>query len=103
MITPTSIERDISPASALDYSLDYVGELSTGETITTSTWEVTTLSGTSTADITLSGEQISGTITSVFVTGGVRGTVYNLINHIETSNTPSRKFSRHFVLSCKLL
>jgi hypothetical protein len=103
MIAATSNPKDHPPGASLDYGFNYTSVLASGETITESTWSVTTSSGGSTLDITLSAEQIAEGITSVFATGGVRGCVYNLINTITTSNSPSRTTSRCLVITCKLI
>lgn len=86
-------EFEHAPNAKLDYGFDWQieGWLSSGEAITVSTWE--------TGDLTPSSLQNTGTITSVFVEGGVIGMSYSLINHITTST--GRKDSRTIKLSCK--
>lgn len=92
MATRTS-EFDHAPGSNLDYSLNWVSWLGVSETIQSSSW-------TATAGITLSSEQNSSGITSVFAAGGVVGRIYTLTNTIVTS--AGRTDSRVIVLSCKV-
>ena len=67
------------PDSKLNYTMDWVDWLATGETISTSTWVVPagiTQEGTSTND---------NTTATIVVSGGTVGVQYPLVNRITTS------------------
>lgn len=66
------------PDAKLDYSLDWSTYLETGETISTSTWEVA-------AGITKVSDVKSGTLTTIWLSGGTEGERYQLRNLIVTS------------------
>ncbi len=68
-----------APGANLDYGFDWLanGWLASGETIETSTW---TAQG-----LTLTRQQISGGVTSVFAAGGKKGNSYKLTNTITTN------------------
>lgn len=87
-------EFEHAPLSKLDYGFDWKikGWLNTGETISTSNWEVD-------VGLTSSGAQIVDGVTSIIVEGGVAGSSYKLKNSIITSL--GRKDSRTIVLYCK--
>lgn len=73
--------RDKDPADVIDYSLDWTDELalvSPADTISTSTWTVTT-------GLTLSSPLVTGAVTIIVVAGGVAGTEYRLTNTIVTT------------------
>lgn len=74
------------PDSVLQYTLNWDGGapgpwLSTGETISTSAW---TLSSTG---ITKDSDSNTNTTTSIIVSGGTAGEDYELTNRISTSNS----------------
>ena len=89
-----TLEFDHSVNGKLDYGIDWTFFLATGETITTSVWTVDT-------GLVKSLEQNVNNVASLFVTGGVAGTVYKLVNSITTS--AGRQDSRTIKLSCKNL
>jgi hypothetical protein len=74
---------DKTPDAVKDYAIDWSERLAAGETITTSTWV------TSSAELTIESGSLSPTIaggvTTVWLSGGVSGTQYNVTNHIITS------------------
>lgn len=85
-------EFEHAPLAKLDYGFDWSLWLASGETVATSVWTVD-------AALTQSSPSNTGTVTSVFVEGGVSGTSYKLINNITTS--VGRKDSRTIKLLCK--
>lgn len=66
------------PSAVLDYGFDWSDWLSSGETISTSTW-------TASVGITIDSDTKSLTSTVVWLSGGTSGIVYTVINHIVTS------------------
>lgn len=85
-------EFEHAPSAKLDYGFDWSLWLASGETISTSSWEIDAL-------LTQSSPSIAGAVTSVFVEGGVAGTHYYITNTIVTS--VGRKDSRTIKLYCK--
>ncbi len=65
-----------SPQELLDYSLDWSAALGT-ETIVASGW--------SASGVTLSNETFTSTTTTFWVTGGVAGSGYEILNTVTTS------------------
>ena len=84
-------EFEHAPNAKLDYGFDWTAWLASGETVSVSSWTTDTLTNTS--------PQNTGTVTSLFVEGGVVGTSYKLVNTITTS--VGRVDSRTIRLSCK--
>jgi hypothetical protein len=77
MVIPVLVK---DPAAELDYGFDWGmdGWLAAGETVTTSTWTVA-------AGLTQITSGISGgTVTTVWLSGGVAGTDYLVTNRIVT-------------------
>lgn len=89
-------EFDHSVGADLDYGFDWLtkGWLASGETIITSSWAIA-------PSISLHSAQNNGTVTSVFVSGGVSGTYYVLTNTVITSSSTPRTDTRSIKLSCK--
>lgn len=85
---------DHTPGAVLDYSIDWSDWLATGETITSSTWVVND-------GVTLSAQSSAGAVQTIFVSGGIDGRQYVLINFIETNQ--GRKDSRAITLRCVIL
>ena len=85
-----------APLANLDYGFDWSQWLMQGETISISSW---TISG----GLVKSQEQNLLGVTSVFISGGVSGTIYKLTNSITTSVSGgvTRTDSRTISLSCK--
>lgn len=78
------------PASTLDYAQDWSDWLATGDTIASSTWDVSTLSAVTDAK----------TLTSatVWVSGGEAGKVYQLRNTIVTQAGLTAERTLHLVV-----
>lgn len=97
-MSSSNYEFDFAVGSTLDYGLDWStkGWLASGESIATSSWVA------SSAEIVLSLSQNASGITSIFVSGGVVGTVYKITNTIVTDATNPRTDSRTITLSCKV-
>ncbi len=95
----TNSEFTHFPGASLDYGVTW--ELETGEEITSSTWTISTSSEESPYGVVLSNEDVNGFTTAVFVTGGIRGTVYYLVNEIITSSSPARDNGTTIILTCQ--
>lgn len=67
-------------AFAIDYGAEY---LDTGETLISSTWIVP-------SGLTKLAESFTSTVAKVLISGGTVGTIYELVNDIETSTSPPR-------------
>lgn len=67
------------PAAKEVYTIDWTQILAPGDTISTSTW-------TPQSPLVQSGAAINGLKTSVYISGGVSGTTYSLVNQITTAN-----------------
>jgi hypothetical protein len=66
------------PSDELDYGFQWRKWLFTGELIISSVWTVP-------AGITRISDSITGTVTSVWLSGGTDGETYNLVNRIVTN------------------
>lgn len=67
------------PDEVLDYAFDWDAEyLATGETISSSTWTVTT-------GITVDSSTKTGTTATIWLSGGTAGSDYDIANKIATS------------------
>lgn len=75
---PTSASWDKDPDAVLDYGLDWSDWLANSETITGSTW-------TPSAGITVESNSSTGSATTVWLSGGVAGLPYTVVNHITTN------------------
>ncbi len=89
--------RLIDPDETLDYSCDWSAFLddggSPGDAIQSSAWS------TAPSGPTLSGEGISGNVTTVFVSGALPGRVYRLTNSVTTDQ--GRTAERSVTLRCE--
>ena len=65
------------PDARLDYTLLWRKELTPGDVIETSTWEVP-------AGLTTDSDVKTDTTTTIWLSGGVDGTTYELTNHVVT-------------------
>jgi hypothetical protein len=65
------------PEAVLDYVLDWTDELD-GDTITSASWDVP-------AGLTLDNESNTTTACTVWLSGGVTGTNYRLVNEVTTA------------------
>ena len=92
----TKFEYDHAVNATLDYGFNWAakGWLLAGETITSSLWTIPT-------GLTLVSQQNTGTVTTVFVSGGVANNVYEITNTITTNSATPRVDSRTIKLSCK--
>lgn len=72
---PQSFVKD--PDAILDYYVDW-GPWLGGDTLVTSTWSTT-------SSVVLSQDEILGTLTRIWVSGGVVGEAVELVNHIVTA------------------
>lgn len=73
----TIIEQ--TPDEVLDWAMDWSTRGLSGDTIAGSVWAA------SSEDFTLSGDAVSGTMVTVWLTGGVPGKMYSITNTITTS------------------
>jgi len=83
---------DKDPDARLDYSADWSDWLTTDETISTSLWIIPT-------GLTKESENNTGTIATVWVSGGEAGQSYRITNKIQTS--AGREDKRTITLYCK--
>jgi len=93
MTTLTGFEQDRdgvfirkSPTDVLDYSVDWTDWLPAGNTVSTSTFTVSTISG-DTSPLTIDSQSNSGTKSTVFLSGGSDDSVYTVTCTITTTNT----------------
>ena len=63
-----------SSGATLDYAFNWSSVIASGETISSSSWEV------SSSDLTIASNSTSGTTTSAFISGGKNGYFYELKN-----------------------
>lgn len=93
--------RLIDPGETLDFACDWVAFLadagSPADAIDTSNWSIEPVEGSPGTPV-LSGAQVIGAMTSVFVSGAVLGRVYRLTNAITTMQ--GRAAERSFTLRC---
>jgi hypothetical protein len=66
------------PDAVVDFAIDWSDWLPTGDTISTSTWDVP-------AGLTEDSETESTTLTTVWLSGGTAGQDYNITNQIVTA------------------
>ena len=81
-----------TPAAVLPYTLDYTDWLSS-DTIATSNWTVSTISGDASA-LTQDSESETTTKTTIVLSGGTAGKIYTVSNTITTTAGYTEK--RHF-------
>lgn len=86
----SQVDATKSAAGILDYAFDWSSVIASGESITSSTWAV------STSALTVVSDSTSGTTTTAFISGGKDGYYYELKNTIGTDQ--SRTFVRIFTL-----
>lgn len=67
------------PDAVKDYQINWAARLAAGETITTSTWEVTT-------GLTKDSDTHTDSTTTVWLSGGTVGVTYTATNRIVTSD-----------------
>lgn len=66
------------PEAVLDYQLDWSSWLPAGDTIATSTWVVP-------VGITKNSDTKDATTTTIWLSGGTEGTLYQLVNRVVTT------------------
>lgn len=71
---------DKDPQAVKDYALDWAALLAPAETILTNTWAVTPA-----AELAIGVKSILGSVCTVWLSAGVAGTTYTLVNTITTS------------------
>jgi hypothetical protein len=79
------------PDAVLDYEIDWSEWLVT-DTISASTWAADT-------GLTVDSDSFTDTATTVWLSGGVVGTSYEVVNHITTAN--GREDDRTIIIKCK--
>lgn len=75
---PTQASWEKDPSSVLDYALDWSEWLATNEAISGSTW-------TPSAGIFVNSDSSTGSVTTVWLSGGTAGLPYTVVNHITTN------------------
>jgi len=70
---------DKDPDEVLDYSIDWSDRLDTDDTVSTSTWIVPT-------GLTEDSDTFTSTVTTVWLSDGDLGKVYNVVNRIVTAD-----------------
>lgn len=78
----TLIDKD--PEAALDYLISWSDWLPSGDTISTSTWAVETITGDS-DPLSATSDTNTDTVTTVNLSGGTSGNIYKVYNTIETN------------------
>lgn len=76
------------PQARLDYGWNWAEWLAEGETIETSTWTISTITGDAAPlelDVANGGATHDDTTTTVWLKGGTLGKRYTAVNHIATS------------------
>ena len=86
----SQVDATKSSTAILDYAFDWSSVIASGESITGSTWAV------SSTDLTKVSDSTSGTTTTACISGGKNGYYYELKNTITTDQ--SRTFVRVFTL-----
>lgn len=80
-----------APAAVLDFTEDYTSWLSSGDTISTSSWVVT-------SGLTKITDSKTSTMATVWLSGGTNGEAYLVTNRIVT--TGGRTEDRSIVIHC---
>jgi len=98
MTSLTGFERDRdgifirkSPAAVLDYSVSWEDWLPSGETIQTSTFTVSTISGDA-SPLTKDSESFLSATCTVNLSAGTAGNIYTVTNTITTQNYTEARF-----------
>lgn len=90
---------NLDPNEVLEFGFDWVDRLDDGDSIASSTWELTS------GDVTLDAESkpptLGGTIVKVWLTGGTLGTTSIVTNHIVTSAGRKRDRSAKLKIRAK--
>lgn len=81
---------DKDPGEKKDYAVNWSEHLTSGDTITTSTWVAA-------SGLTSSAPSATTTTTTIWLSGGTAGTEYRVTNHVITAQ--GREFERSFVVN----
>lgn len=65
------------PNSTIDFAVDWVEWLNTGDNVSSSSWEVP-------AGLTVSSSSVTNNVTRAFLTGGIAGVDYLVTNRVTT-------------------
>jgi hypothetical protein len=65
------------PNSTIDFAVDWAEWLNTGDTVSSSSWEVP-------VGLTLSSEGVTNNVTRAFLAGGIAGVDYMITNRVTT-------------------
>lgn len=68
------------PNSTIDFAVDWAEWLNTGDTVTTSSWEVP-------SGLTVSSSTVTNNVARAFLTGGIDGVDYLVTNRVTTQGT----------------
>ena len=90
------IEKDTE--AVLDYSIDWGTWMPSGDSINTSTWAITAISGDTDA-LTVDSNAISTNVATAVISGGTAGNIYTVSNTIATNNNITER--RNFRISVK--
>ena len=82
---------DKDPNAILDYGCDWSTWLETGDTISTSTWTVP-------SGLTKVRDSKTPTSTTIWLSGGVLGVTYTLVNHVVTAGGRKEDQTLDFVI-----
>ncbi len=91
--TSTELTFRQDPSAHLDYTIDWVRCLEGGDAIASSTWSI---AGDVLGVLEMANDSRLGTRTTVWLTGGLDGQAYKLVNHMRTND--GREFDRTFFL-----
>lgn len=89
---------DKDPSAVLTYTLDWSEWLISGQTISTSTWTISTISGDAAPVVSVSTTN-TGTTATIKLSGGSAGKIYTISNTIVTSGSLTDR--RHFRIKVK--
>ena len=90
------IDKDTE--AVLDYSVDWGTWMPTGDSINTSTFTITAISGDTDA-LTVDSSAKTGSVCTAVISGGTAGNIYTVNNKIVTNNSITER--RHFRVSVK--
>jgi len=90
------IDKDTE--AVLDYSVDWSNWMPAGDSVNTSTFTVTAISGDTDA-LTVNSSAISTNVCTAVLSGGTAGNIYTVNNKIVTNNSITER--RHFRVSVK--
>lgn len=91
-----TFEPPHDPDEQKDYGLDWSLLLEDGEEIATSDWTIVLGVG-----LTIDSQSNTTTTTTVWVSDGVAGVTYQLLNRITTNSSPVRHYDQTMKLRCR--